>query len=206
MHMRAPIALVVTVAALAACTASVPPPSPSPATNPPPVVAATPAATGKGLWTAETGIHGTYFHFGNPPFGAPEYICGVGYNLSYAGGAPLVSVDVSALFPDAFAAHVTPSMVDRAMGWQRPASIQINSPEIHDAAWLSRLGGAIGATCQNGPTDLESLRGTILKVNWETIEGTYEQEFRVDEIRGEMTVFGLPDGRTRVCWAEPRGC
>jgi hypothetical protein len=206
MRMRGGIVLVVVVAAVAACTAPVPTPSASPTTNPSAAVATTPAPTGKGLWTAETGIHGTYFHFGNPPFGPPEYICGVGYNLSYAGGAPLVSVDVSALFPDAFAAHVTPSMVDRAIGWQHPASMQINSPEIHDAAWLSRLGGAIGATCQNGPTDLESLRGTILKVNWETIEGAYEQEVRVDEIRGEMTVFGMADGRTRVCWAEPRGC
>jgi hypothetical protein len=199
--------LAVAITALAACTAApIAAPSVSPAASTRPTVVATPAASGKGLWTAETGIHGTYFHYGNPPFGPPEFICGVGYNLSYAGGAPLVSADVTALFPDAFAAHVTPSMVDRAIGWQHPASMQINSPGIHDAAWLSRFGGAIGATCQNGPSDLDSLRGTILKVSWETIEGSYEQEFRVGEIRDEMSVCGTPDGRTRIVWTDPRTC
>jgi len=200
--MRVGVLLAVAVTALAACTA--PPiarPSVSPAASAPPSVVATPAASGKGIWTAETGIYGTSFHYG--PL---SYICGVGYNFSYSGGAPLVSVDVSALFPDAFASHVTPSTVDRAIGWQHPASVQINSPEIHDAAWLSRLGGAMGAVCQNGPGDLDSLRGTLLKVNWETIEGTYELEFRVDEIRGEMMACGGQDGRIRIVWADPRQC
>jgi len=204
--MRARIALVVAAAALAACTASVPTPSVSPTTGPQAAVAATPAATGKGIWIADTGIYGTYNHFGNPPNGPPSYICGVGYNLSYVGGAPLVSVDVSALFPGAFAAHVTPSTVDRAIGWQHPASVQINSPGTHDAAWLSRFGGAMGAVCQNGPSDLDSIRGTILKVSWETIEGSYEREFQVDEIRGEMTACGTPDGRIRIVWTDPRTC
>jgi len=200
--MRVRVLLAVAVTALAACTAPlIAAPSVSPAASASPSVVATPAASGKGLWTAETGIYGTSFHWG-----PVSYICGVGYNLSYSGGAGLVTVDVSALFPDAFAAHVTPSTVDRAIGWQHPASVQINSPEIHDAAWLSRLGGAMGAVCQNGPSDLDSLRGTILKVSWETIEGTYEQEFRVDEIRGEMTACGTPDGRARIVWTDPRTC
>jgi len=199
--MRVRVLLAVAVIALAACTA--PPiaaPSVSPAASAPPSVVATPAASGKGLWTAETGIYGTSFHFG-----PSSYICGVGYNLSYSGGAPLVSVDVSALFPDAFAAHVTPSTVDRAIGWQHP-TMQINSPGIHDAAWLSRRGDAVGAVCQDGPSDLDSIRGTILKVNWETIEGSYEQEFVIDEIRGEMTACGTQDGRIRIVWANPRSC
>ena len=200
--MRARVLLALAVTALAACTApDIAVPSVSPAPSASPSVVATPAASGKGLWAAETGIYGTSFHWG-----PPSYICGVGYNFSYSGGAPLVSVDVSALFPDAFAAHVTPSTVDRAIGWQHPASMQINSPEIHDAAWLSRLGGTMGAVCQNGPSDLDSLRGTILKVNWETIEGTYEREFRVDEIRGEMMACGGQDGRIRIVWADPRQC
>jgi len=187
--MRIRVLLAVAVTALAACTA--PPivaPSVSPVASAPPSVVATPAASGKGLWTAETGIYGTSFHYG-----PSSYICGVGYNLSYS-------------FPDAFAAHVTPSTVDRAIGWQHPASVQINSPEIHDAAWLSRLGAAMGAVCQNGPSDLDSLRGTILKVNWETMEGTYEQEFVIDKIRGEMTACGTQDGRIRIVWADPRTC
>ena len=199
--MRVRVLLAVAVIALAACTA--PPiavPSVSPAASAPPSVVATPAASGKGLWTAETGIYGTSFHFG-----PSSYICGVGYNLSYSGGAPLVSVDVSALFPDAFAAHVTPSTVDRAIGWQHP-TMQINSPGIHDAAWLSRRGDAVGAVCQDGPSDLDSIRGTILRVNWETIEGSYEQEFVIDEIRGEMTACGTQDGRIRIVWANPRSC
>ena len=64
----------------------------------------------------------------------------------------------------------------------------------------------MGAVCQNGPGDLDSLRGTLLKVNWETIEGTYELEFRVDEIRGEMMACGGQDGRIRIVWADPRQC
>lgn len=198
--MRARIALVATMAALAACTAPVTTPSTSPATNPPAAIVATPAPSGKGLWTAETGIYGTSFHYG--PTG---YICGVGYNLSYGGGAPLISVDVGVLFPDAFARHVTQSTVDRAIGWQHPM-LQIDSPRIHDAAWLSRLGGALGAVCQNGPGDLDSIRGTVLKVNWETIEGVYQQEFRIDMIRGEMTACGTQDGRIRIVWGDPRTC
>jgi hypothetical protein len=162
-------------------------------------VTSTPTPSGRGTWTADTGIYGTNFHFG-----PPGYICGVGYNLSYSGGAPLISVDAGVLFPDMFATHVTPPSV--ATGWQHP-TMQITSPTaIHDAAWLSQLGGAIGGLCNNGQADLDSLRGTILRVKWETVEGSYEQEFQVDDIRGEMTVFGMPDGRTRVCWALPAGC
>jgi hypothetical protein len=200
--MRAWIALAIAVASVTGCNAALPStPSTNPIVSPVSYVTSTPTPSGRGTWTTDTGIYGTSFHYG-----LPSYICGVGYNFSYAGGAPLVSVDVTALFPDAFAAHVTPSTVDRAIGWQHPASVQINSPGIHDAAWLSRFGGAIGATCQNGPGDLDSLRGTILKVIWETIEGSYEQEFRVDAIRDEMSVCGTPDGRTRIVWADPRTC
>jgi hypothetical protein len=198
--MRACLALAIAASAIAACTAPAVGPSASPTANSISVVVATPAASGKGLWIAETGIYGTNYHFG-----PPGYLCGVGYNLSYAGGALLTSVDVAALFPHAFAAHVTPSVVDRAIGWQHP-TMQINSPEIHDGAWLARLGGAMGAVCQNGPSDLDSLRGTILKVSWETIEGSYEQEFRIADIRGEMTACGTPDGRIHIVWAEPRAC
>jgi hypothetical protein len=202
---RASFALVLGVAALAACTAPVPTQSAAPTTNPTAVVGATSAVMGKGTWTAETGIYGTYNHFGNPPNGPPTYLCGVGYNINYVGGASLVSVDVSVLFPDAFAKHVTQSTVDRALGWQHTA-MQINSSQIHDAASLSRRGEAIGAICQNGPSDLDSVRGTILKVSWETVEGSYEQEFRIDEIRGEMTACGTQDGRIRIVWADPRAC
>ena len=84
----------------------------------------------------------------------------------------------------------------------RFAEIQLRK----DAAWLSQLGGAIGGLCNNGQADLDSLRGTILRVNWETVEGSYEQEFQIDDIRDGMTVFGMPDGRTRVCWALPAVC
>lgn len=176
------------------------PGAPSPSTS---AVVAGPAASGRGIWTADAGIYGTYNHFGNPP-NAATYICGVGYNLGYTGGAPLVSVDVSVLFPAGLAAHVTPSSI--ATGWQRPTA-QLSSPtDVHDAAWLSRVGGAVGGVCNNGPADLDSLRGTILKVAWTSVEGSYEQEFLVDSIRGEMTVFGMPDGRIRVCWAEPSRC
>ena len=199
--MRACIAFVLGVAAVGACAAPIVAPSVSPTVSPLSVIVATPAPPGKGTWSADTGIYGTYFHYG--PAG---YICGVGYNLSYGGGAPLVSVDVGVLFPDAFAKHVTSSSVGIATGWQH-STVQITSPSaIHDAAWLSRLGDAVGAECQNGPDDLDSLRGTILKVSWATVEGSYEQEFRIDNVRGEMTEFGMPDGRTRVCWAEPSRC
>ena len=201
MTVRLLIALLLAVAAMASCTAPALAPSASPTASSVAVVIATPAASGKGTWTADTGIYGTSFHFG-----PPSYICGVGYNLSYGGGAPLVSVDVSVLFPDAFTNHVTASSIDRAIGWQHPIT-QINSPSaVHDSAWLSRLGDAIGAICQNGPSDLDSLRGTTLKVSWTTAEGSYEQEFRVETTRGEMTILGMPDGRTRVCWAELSGC
>jgi hypothetical protein len=192
--MRSVGALVVAVAFTTACMAA------TPTTREPTPTAArpTPLASGKGVWTAETGIYGTSFHYG-----LPSYICGVAYNLSYAGGAPLVSVNVGALFPDGFAAHVTPSTVDRAIGWQHP-NMQINAP-VRDAAWLSRLGGAMGAVCENGASDLDSMRGTILKVNWETSEGSYEQEFRIDEIKGgEMTACGSQDGRIRIVWADPQ--
>ena len=183
MRMRACLAFVLATAAIAAC--------------------ATPAPSGRGSWIADTGIYGTYNHFGNPPNGA-SYLCGVGYNLSYGGSAPLIAVDVGVLFPDAFAIHATPSSI--ATGWQHP-TMQITSPtDVHDAAWLSRVGGAVGGVCNIGPADLDSLRGTTVKVSWTTVEGSYGQEFRVDTIRGEMTLLGMPDGRTRVCWAEPSRC
>jgi hypothetical protein len=199
--MHAGLSLAIVAAIFVACTPSSVTPTPNPTTSAPAAIVATPAPSGKGTWIADTGIYGTNFHFG-----PPGYICGVGFNLSYGGGAPLVSVDVGVLFADAFAMHVTPSSAGRVIGWQHPI-MQIASPTaIHDAAWLSQRGDAVGAECQNGPSDLDSLRGTILKVNWETVEGSYEQEFRIVDIRGEMTLFGMPDGRTRVCWALPAGC
>ena len=202
MHVRVGLALIA-AATLVACTPSWATPTTKPAASTPTAIAAAPAPapSGKGAWIADAGIYGTNFHYG-----PPGYICGVGYNLSYGGGAPLVSVDVGVLFPDGFAGHVTPSSVGRAVGWQHPI-MQIASPSaIHDAAWLSRLGDAVGAECQNGPADLDSLRGTTLKVSWETVEGSYEQEFRIGDIRPEMTLLGMPDGRTRVCWALLDAC
>jgi hypothetical protein len=115
--------------------------------------------------------------------------------LSYGGGAPLISVDVAVRFPDAFAAHVARSSIDRAIGWQHPTMQISSSAPIHNAAWLSQQGDAIGAVCQNGAADLDSLRGTILRVN------------RVTEVRGQMTACGTPDGRIHISWADPsRGC
>ena len=202
--MRASVVLVIAVAFLTTCTAASPAssakPTPSPTASPAARVAATPTPSGKGTWTADAGVYGTNFHFGTL-----GYICGVGYNLSYDGGAPLITVDVSVLFPDVFAAHVTSATVDHATGWQHP-TMEINSPQIHDASWLSRVGGAMGAVCQDGPGDLDSLHGSILKVRWTTVEGSYDQEFSVDTIRGEMTMLGMPDGRIRVCWAVPGAC
>ncbi len=197
--MRTRIAVAIAAALLTACTAAPPAtPSASPTVTPVAQVAATPLPSGRGTWTADAGIYGTDFHYG-----LPAYLCGVGYNLSYGGGAPLISVDVAVRFPDAFAAHVAGSSIDRAIGWQHP-TMQISSPsQIHDAAWLSRLGDAIGAVCQNGAADLDSLRGTILRVNWETIEGSYEAEFEIDEVRGQMTACGTPDGRIHISWTDP---
>ena len=195
MRMRACIALAIAVAILAGCATTSPVPTLSPVSE----VIATPAASGKGIWTAETGIYGTNFHYG--PLG---YICGVGFDLSYVGGAPLVSVDVGVLFPDAFATHVTPSSL--ANGWQRPTA-QIASPTaVRDSAWLSQQGGAVGGICNNGPADLDSLRGSIVKVSWATVEGSYEQVFQVDKLRGEMMACVGQDGRIRIVWTDARRC
>ncbi len=189
--MRAAIVLVTAATFLTACTAASPAtPTASPTASPAARVAPTPTPSGKGTWSADAGIYGTNFHWG-----PPGYICGVGYNMSYSGGALLTAVDVAVLFPDAFAAHVTSSSIDRAIGWQHPAE------------WLSRVGDAVGALCQSGPNDLDSLRGTLLRVTWETAEGSYEQQFKIDEIRGQMTACGAPDGRVHISWTDPgRGC
>ena len=195
------IASAFVVAIISGCVVAPAPPSASPTASAVSAVVATPAATGRGTWIADTGIYGTNFHYG-----PPGYICGVGYNLNYSGGAPLTAVDVAVLFPDAFAAHVAPSSVDRAIGWQHPAAVLV-SPAVHDAEWLSRVGDAVGGLCQSGPNDLDSLRGTLLRVTWETAEGSYEQQFKIDDIRGQMTACGAPDGRVHISWTDPsRGC
>ena len=201
--MRAAVVLVTAAAFLTACTATPSSaPTASPTASPAARVAATPTPSGKGTWSADAGIYGTNFHYG-----PPGYICGVGYNLSYSGGAPLTAVDVAVLFPDAFAAHVASSSVDRAIGWRHPAAVIVSPSAIHDAEWLSRVGDAVGALCQSGPNDLDSFRGTLLKVTWETAEGSYEQQFTIDEIRGQMTACATPDGRVHISWTDPgRGC
>ena len=43
-------------------------------------------------WNADTGIYGTYDHFGNPPNGPASFICGVGYDLRYRGRVPLIQL------------------------------------------------------------------------------------------------------------------
>jgi len=154
-------------------------------------------------WTADAGIYGTYNHFGNPPSGPPTYLCGVAYDLRYHGTERLDTLEVAIRYPDGFLAHVSPNFQGIATGWQR-ASVAATGPgSLSDAARLGHASGSAGTVCQSGPSDLDALRGTIVKVGWHTASGDHEHEFQVDDVRGEMTLcagYFSSDGQVRVVW------
>jgi len=154
-------------------------------------------------WPADTGVYGTYNHFGNPPSGPPAYLCGVAYDLRYHGAERLDTLEVAIRYPDGFLAHVSPNLRGLATGWQHAAVPAAGPGSLFDAARIGHASGSAGSVCASGPPDLDALRGTIVKVGWHTASGDHEHEFHADDVRGEMTLcagYFSSDGQVRVVW------
>lgn len=157
-----------------------------------------------GPWRGETGIYGTYHHFG-----PSSYLCGVAYDLRYEGPERLDSVEVAARFPSGLAARVPDSERARVSGpvrppWSVPATF--NGRTLPTATEARHVSGDIGTICANGPSDLEALRGTTLDVTW-TVGGVERaQRIVVDDVRGDLMVFMdvEGDGQARVVWRDRR--
>jgi len=162
---------------------------------------ARPTAERAGDWVLDAGIYGTYNHFGNPPNGPPTYLCGIAFDLRYVGNERIESLDIAARFPDEFRTLVQPGT--SASGWQRAMLPASGHGSLIEAALWKHAGGAVGAICPNGPSDLPTLVGTQLRVDWHSASGDHEQLFSVDLVRGEVTLCGgyfTKDGQIRPVW------
>ena len=135
-------------------------------------------------WNVDAAIYGTYDHFGNPPNDPATFICGVAYDLHFRGTAPLDSVDVSVTFPPAFA----------ALAGSQPVRASVVSIDGHDvraaAASSGHAAGAVGGICPNGPSDLPSLKGTVLQIRWREHGVDHGQDATVNAIRELMREMG----------------
>jgi hypothetical protein len=154
-----------------------------------------------GPWTIDAGIYGTYDHFGNPPNGPPTFICGVGYDLRYHGVDAIQDLDVAIRYPPAFASLAVGA--GDLSAWVRPIVTVSGAGSLAEAARVGHASGAMGAICPGGVADLETLRGTALRLSWRSVSGSHEQEFTIDDIRGNMRVYGgqlSPDGQPRIVW------
>lgn len=154
------------------------------------------AATPGSAWSIDAGIYGTTRHFG--PVG---FLCGVGYDLRYHGADPIDHLDVTVRYPAA--ARITGLGPAGPDGRRRPFLPATGAGSLADAARLGHASGTLGAVCPNGPADLDSLRGTVVRVDWHTVAGDREQEFRIDAVRGDLTVYAgesSTDGQVRIEW------
>ncbi len=158
-------------------------------------------------WNADTGVYGTYDHFGNPPNGPATFLCGVGYDLRYRGTLPLESLDVAVRYPPAFVARVADRIhVDGTDGWVHPMlafGVSALHPVPPDPATLGHVSGSVGTICPGGAADLDALRGATLRVRWRDHGLEHEEDLTVDRIRGKVTIFAgdlSSDGLPRLEW------
>jgi hypothetical protein len=164
-------------------------------------------------WTGDSGIYGTYGHFGNPPSGGPTFLCGVAYDLRYGGSEPLDRVDIAVRYPRVYADVASALGTPDASGWWHPFGVVVSGPgSLADAARLGHAAGSAGGICPHGAADLDSLRGTIIRVLWTTRVGSHDDYLTVDDVRGDvrfsagtLTADGQPrDGQLRIEWRDQR--
>lgn len=158
-------------------------------------------------WNADTGIYGSYDHFGDPPNGRPTFLCGVGYDVRYRGTLPLEALDVAVRYPPDFLARTGAQPLGQGTdGWVRPlmsSGISTTHPTPPDPAALGHASGTVGTICSGGASDLDSLRGTTVRVRWREHGAEHQQDFTVDRIRGNVRVFAgdlSSDGLPRLEW------
>jgi hypothetical protein len=158
-------------------------------------------------WAADTGIYGTYDHFGNPPNGPAAFICGIGYDLRYRGSLPLESLDVAVRFPAAFRTRVgDPPETNGPDGWVTAPPVTFTSsahPTPPRPAALGHASGTIGTICPGAASDLDAMKGTMIRLRWTDRSVDHEEQFTVGRVRGNVTVFGdqlSDDGLPRLEW------
>jgi hypothetical protein len=151
-----------------------------------------PAVVVGSSWNADTGIHGTYDHFGNPPNGPATFICGVGFDLRYRGRVPLASVDVAVRYAPRFVAlaHGQPGVTGEWIEAVRPRDSVNDHLLLAEAARAGHVSGSIGGICPNGARDLETLKGTVLRIRWSDDAGEHEERVEVERIRNLSRIWG----------------
>jgi hypothetical protein len=163
--------------------------------------------TNAASWTADTGIYGTYDHFGSPPNGPATFICGIGYDLRYGGSLPLDSIDVAARFPQAFRSRVgDPPEINGPGGWVTAPPVTFTSsahPTPPRPAALGHASGTLGTICPGSASDLDTMKGTLLRLRWTDRGVDHEEQFVIDRVRGNVKVFAdqlSTDGLPRLEW------
>jgi hypothetical protein len=78
--------------------------------------------------------------------------------------------------------------------WRKPP-LQIGQGSVVEAALWKHVGVAMGAACKDGPADLDAPRGSLLRVGWRTTSGVRATMFTIDQVRGEVTLWGALHAR-----------
>ena len=155
-------------------------------------------ATDVARWTADTGIYGTYDHWGPQSF-----ICGVGYDLHFRGALPLESVGVALRYAPAFIARAGPA-ANVSADWVEPVELgSSGSFPVANPATVGHVSGAIGTVCPNGESDLDALRGSVLRVVWRENGVDHAEDLTVERLRGGLRIFSgelSTDGLPRLEW------
>lgn len=153
-------------------------------------------------WTADTGIYGTTEHFG-----PASYICGIGWDLRYRGALPLDSIDIAVRFPQAFRTRVgDPPEVNGPDGWVTAPPVTFTSnahPTPPRPEMLGHASGTLGTICPGAASDLDTMKGTVIRLRWTDHGVGHEAQFTVDRVRGNVTVFAdqlSTDGLPRLEW------
>ncbi|HYR94282.1 MAG TPA: hypothetical protein VEP48_08775 [Methylomirabilota bacterium] len=130
-------------------------------------------------WSGETGI-AMGDTFGQKP------VCTVAWNLAYIGTEPLKDLrTVAVRYPAALEGHAE---AQQPLGdWATVSYASSGSSSLANAVAFKRLAGSTGVICPEGSSTLDRLRGTEVRIEWETDAGSRLEIVRIDAVlRGTL--------------------
>ena len=138
-------------------------------------------------WSGETGIYGTDQHFGNPPTGV-TFICGVAFDLRYSGAEPIQTLNMSVRYPDAFLGRLDATVRQSLAGWHPIPASPSGAGSWQEAASNRHAVATTGTVCPGGASDVESIKGTQIKLEWTSPAGPETQTIAISEFRGGVII------------------
>lgn len=148
-------------------------------------------------WSGETGIAMA------ETFG-PQPLCSVAWDLAYVSTESLVAVTaVLVRYPSSLEGHAQSPVYGALAEW-RSATYAASGPgSLEAAAKFRHLTGSAGIACPKGASTLPLMRGTDLRIQWQTDGGSRDETLNIDAIR-IGTLYEQVDlqggGPDRIAW------